>query len=147
MTFQGTYIGWGIKINISELVNIFKSEEDNIERITDYEFNSYEEDDCNCDYDYISDIYMSLANCASNNKIFGLNLCVLQQPHEDTNIVYIGDFILVSDNDFGVIKIDNTESEKLKNVLMNSSFKNICLEHFKEEAELLSISVGCFCCT
>lgn len=26
MTFQGTYIGYGIMINISELVDIFKSE-------------------------------------------------------------------------------------------------------------------------
>lgn len=146
MTFQGTYIGWGIKTSISDLVNIFKSEEDNIDNITDYVFYSYEEEfysDCDC----ISDIYNSLAQCASNNKIFGLNLCVLQQPHEDPNIVYVGDFILVSDNDFGFIKINNNKSQKLKNILINSLFKNICLEHFNEEAELISISVGCFCCT
>lgn len=57
MTFQGTYIGWGIKTSISDLVNIFKSEEDNIDNITDYGFYSYEEEfysDCDC----ISDIYI-----------------------------------------------------------------------------------------
>jgi len=144
MTFKGTYIGYGIKIGISELVNIFKSEEANVEMITNYNFNSYEEDtyeDCDC----LSDIYRSLANYTENNKIFGLDLCVLQQPHGDANNVYLGDFVLVSDNDFGSIKIN--DGEKLKNILTNSSFKNICLERFKEEAELLSISVGCFCCS
>ena len=144
MTFQGTYIGYGIKISISELVKIFKSEEANIETITEYGFNAYEEEeyeDCDC----LCDIYRSLADYVEYNKIFGLDLCVLQQPHGDANNVYLGDFVLVSDNDFGSIKFN--DSAKLKNILTNSSFKNICLERFKEEAELLSISIGCFCCT
>ena len=147
MTFQGTYIGWGVKINITKLVSIFKSEEDNIEQITDYLFNSFEEEEDYVNCDCISDVYRSLADYAENNKIFGLDLCILQQPHEDDNVVYVGDFVLVSDGDFGCIEINSFDSEKLKNLLTNSMFKNICLDHFKQEAKLFSISVGCFCCT
>jgi len=139
MTFQGTYIGYGIETTIKELVNIFKNEKAGIKQITDG-FNSYDDD-------FIVDIYESLYNCARNNKIYGLDLCVVQQPHDAKNKVYFGDFVLVSD-DFESVKIhSNNECEKLKNILTDSEFKKLCLTEFNKHAELISISVGCFCCT
>ena len=51
------------------------------------------------------------------------------------------------DDYFNTIKINNDKCQKIINVLINSIFKNICLKHFKEEAELLSISIGCPCCS
>jgi hypothetical protein len=143
MTFQGTYIGYGIMINISELVDIFKSEKAGIKLITNYGFNSYDKND---DMQDISEIYDSLANCARNNKIFGLDLCVLQRPHDDQHMVYVGDFILISDDlDINNL-INNVDLEKLQN-LTNSTFNKFSFEYFNKKAELISISIGCHCCT
>lgn len=136
MTFEGTYIGYGIKIDILELANIIKSEKANSDIIENYGFNSYMS---------TSDIYESLVDYINEYKVFGLDLCILQKPHGNINNVYFGDFVLVSGSDFGSIMFDN--AEQLKQVLTNSLFKNICLDCFKKEPKLLSISLGCFCCT
>lgn len=70
----------------------------------------------------VSEIYDSLANCR-NNKIFGLDLCVLQQ--HNNNYVYFGDFVLVS-YEFDIINlIDNVDREKLQNILTDSTFNSI----------------------
>ena len=132
MTFQGTYIGWGIEISIEELSSILKKEEDDVHDCDDYEIDTIEE----------------LVSYTENSKIFGLDLSVLSKHHEqDDKNVYFGEFIHITDNDFGSILINNDKSEKIKNILTDSPFKTVCLKHFEEEAKLMTISIGCFCCS
>lgn len=132
MSFQGTYIGWGIEISIEELGNILKLQEDDVHECDDYEI----------------DTIVELLNYVENNEIFGLNLTVLDKHYvQDDKNVYFGEFIHITDNDFGSMIINNEQSEKIKNILTDSAFKAISLEHFKEEPKLMTISIGCYCCS
>jgi len=120
MSVNGIYIGWVIKIDYEDLAEALKLDIESIEDIKDY---------------------------LEDNKVNDLELDCLGGCHieDNENIVYFG-LIEKIGNDWGLSKLEGKEN-KIRNILTNHSFHEVCFKMFNEYPTLMTIVDGCRDCT
>jgi len=117
MSVNGVYIGYGIEIFLENIEDTFDLG----------------------DLDDIEEYFRY-------NKVWDMNLLVLPKEHDDDDeTMYVGAFIKICD-DFDSTPVSKETFKQIK-LLDDHPFRTICMEKLDIKPKLMTVVVGCSCCT
>lgn len=125
---DGVFIGYGIEVTYDELAEAFGIELG----------------------EGIYDHFGTLENYFHENQIGDVRLSVLEKSHkagDSERKLYFGHFVKIAGYDCWGSRVISSEMQtELQSILNSSPFKEICVERFKVEAQLMTVVLGCPCC-